>query len=267
MNWDTLIFDLQTELRMRLESCAYLSDILICQDNHGVTESMVEQALGVFRPSSGKKAGACLIVMKPAGTKSESDSPLFDLTVRLNVQVMTRPLINDATAGGGSGKQAETLKAWVMTELHDYFSGALKLGLHMADKPWSPVDDTAEGVVSYMVHFETHTAFGGRSSVATPDVSLSGTTLTLTCATAGATIYYTTDGTYPGSANPTSIEYTTPFTVADGAVLRAGAVKADFIPSDTMLANIQAVALDLGDGSLADTGLGAVIGTGELSVE
>jgi len=238
MNWDTLIFDLQTEMRMRLASASYLQDILIFQDNKGVTESDVEQALTLFKPSTGKKTGACIIVMKPRGMKSESDSPMVDLTLRLNVQVMTRPLINDATTGGGSGKQAETLKAWVMTELHDYFSGALCLSLHAADVPWSPVDDVAEGVVSYMVHLESKTAFGGRGKVATPDYSRTGHTATLTCATAGAVIYYTTDGSYPGSANTTSIQYTAPITVNNGDTLRAVAILANYIPSGSLYVGV-----------------------------
>jgi len=266
MDWDTLIFDLQTEMRMRLESCAYLDDIVILQDNHGLTESDVEQVLNVFMPESGKASGACVIVMKPQGMKSDSDSPLFDITARINVQILTLPLVNDSTSGGGSGKQAETIKAWVMTELHDYFSGALRLTLRMAEKPWSPVDDAADGVVSYLVHFETTTAFGSRARVATPGITVSGGEATLTCGTDGAAIYYTTDGSYPGAANAAATLYSAPFPVADGDVIRAGATLADTIPSSTLYAEIKAVVLDIGDGSLAGIGDGGVIGTGEVDV-
>jgi hypothetical protein len=39
----------------------------------------------------------------------------------------------------------------------------------------------------------------------------------------GSTIYYSTDGSFPGSGNPNAIIYTTPFTVASGTIVRTAA--------------------------------------------
>jgi hypothetical protein len=58
-----------------------------------------------------------------------------------------------------------------------------------------------------------------------------GASLTLACATAAASIYYTTDGSYPDSTNGTL--YTAPFALPDaGTVIRAAAYKTGLNPGD-----------------------------------
>ena len=59
-------------------------------------------------------------------------------------------------------------------------------------------------------------------TVANPVISITDGNVTITCATAGATVYYTTDGTAP-TTNSTA--YTEAFTVEDGVTVKAVAVK------------------------------------------
>lgn len=59
-------------------------------------------------------------------------------------------------------------------------------------------------------------------TVANPVISITDGNVTITCATAGATIYYTTDGTVPTT---NSAAYTGAFTVEDGVTVKAVAVK------------------------------------------
>lgn len=59
-------------------------------------------------------------------------------------------------------------------------------------------------------------------TVANPTISITDGSVTITCATAGATIYYTTDGTAPTT---NSAAYTEAFTVEDGTTVKAVAVK------------------------------------------
>jgi hypothetical protein len=47
--------------------------------------------------------------------------------------------------------------------------------------------------------------------------------VTLACATAGAAIYYTVDGTYPSSKASNGTLYTAPFTAPSGSTVRAAA--------------------------------------------
>ena len=82
----------------------------------------------------------------------------------------------------------------------------------------------------------------GGSKCATPVASpAAGTydstqTVTLTCATDGVTIYYTTDGSEPTSE---STEYTGAITVSSDTTIRAIAVKEDFDDSDVMNASYE----------------------------
>ncbi len=61
-------------------------------------------------------------------------------------------------------------------------------------------------------------------SVGTPKITQDGNTVTITCATTGATIYYTTDGTAPTTA---STKYTAAFAITANVTVKAIAVKAD----------------------------------------
>ena len=62
-----------------------------------------------------------------------------------------------------------------------------------------------------------------------PVISVSGNTVTITCATEGATIYYTTNDTAPTTS---STSYTGPFDKGDASVVRAIAVKDGYITSN-----------------------------------
>ena len=59
-------------------------------------------------------------------------------------------------------------------------------------------------------------------TVATPVISINGTSATISCATAGATIYYTTNGNTPTSS---STQYTGAITLTQACTIKAIAVK------------------------------------------
>ena len=62
----------------------------------------------------------------------------------------------------------------------------------------------------------------------------SGTTVTITCATSGATIHYTTDGTAPTASSPT---YSTPIAITADTTIKAIAVKEGMDDSNVGTAN------------------------------
>lgn len=88
--------------------------------------------------------------------------------------------------------------------------------------------------------------------VDTPVISVSGATVTLTCATEGAKLYYTTDGTEPTAE---SAEYSSPITMTESATVRAIAVKgenvSDKVVKDVYVAGVGYIAkLGLASGTL-----------------
>jgi hypothetical protein len=69
--------------------------------------------------------------------------------------------------------------------------------------------------------------------IVTPVISYNNTTSTasITCATPGVTIYYTTDGTSPTTSS-TKIKYTAPFPLTSATTVRAIATRTDFPDSE-----------------------------------
>lgn len=87
-----------------------------------------------------------------------------------------------------------------------------------------PTPDLVTSWEDYNTEGFTHTG--------SPEITLfAASTLTLTCATSGASIYYTTDGSYPTPAHGTL--YTAPFSSPPvGTVIRAAAYKTGLNPGD-----------------------------------
>ena len=78
-----------------------------------------------------------------------------------------------------------------------------------------------------------------KDKVATPQISASGANITLTCATSGAAVYYTTDESFPGPGNDEALLYSTPFTLASGThLLRVAGHKAGSACSDAVMAEL-----------------------------
>ncbi|MDD5068704.1 MAG: SUMF1/EgtB/PvdO family nonheme iron enzyme [Candidatus Pacebacteria bacterium] len=87
--------------------------------------------------------------------------------------------------------------------------------------------------------------------VASPTFSLptgiyqSGQSVTISCATAGATIYYTTDGSVPTAS---SLQYTSPVSVGNTTMIRAIALENEMLDSAVGRVYIAINSIDLGNG-------------------
>ena len=95
-------------------------------------------------------------------------------------------------------------------------------------------------------------------TVETPTISISGTTATIGCATAGATIYYTTNGNTPTTS---STQYSSPITLSGACTIKAIAVKSGMTNSE-VASQSYAPASGIVISTAVDAGQGTISGGG-----
>lgn len=225
----------QLDFYGRLQADPFFADVDVVLEAKGVTEAEVEDAL-VGWEAKGTKVGACVVVLMPSLTPESPDAPGPRFLVRLSVQVIEIPLIN--LGANGTGKSAAEIAEQVRRLCHHFAPGRGNVYTFAAQEPIAVQD----GKVSYAVTFQRVGGDTLARKVATPTCSTTSATapatVTLACATAGAAIHYTLDGSYPSPANPTALLYSTPVDVAAAATVRAAATLATWAQS-----NVSALAI------------------------
>lgn len=228
---------LRDDLAARLNADEWFSTINVLTERKSDLLSAIEKSIGPMKAKGGK-SGTCVVVMSPVATDDLPDVGAAILSPVLSFRILENPLINNS--GVGTKKEAlSTAKRIVMLMKH--FSIAGVCTALIPDKPTVvPVADPV-APVAYEVRFRTRDDDGQTIPKVLP-VSLSPTggaapqTVTLTCATPGAAIYYTKDGSYPWSGNATATLYTAPFSVTSPATVRAGAFLAGAFASNVSIA-------------------------------
>ena len=94
-----------------------------------------------------------------------------------------------------------------------------------------------QGFHAWVVKFGTPMELPIPSQVAAPTMTEHAGTVTLACTTTGAAIYYTTDGSYPGSGSTTATLYSVPFILTTACTLRSAAQKDGWQASNLVEAN------------------------------
>ncbi len=217
----------QGDFAARLAADSYFEDITVLEQNKGVTEDDVTQALGVLNEKNGK-IGAIAIVLMPELVPSNADTPGPEYKVRGTVQVITAALFNEGE--NGTGKTAESIARRVRQLLHRYDGGWGTWSF--AGMEPLPV---AEGQVSYGVVFTRLGRDVKFAKLATPlidpDAAALPVNVTIT-AQPESEIYYTEDGSYPHPDNPEATLYSAPVAIAEATTLRAVAYKTGYQPSN-----------------------------------
>lgn len=236
MSWnDTLILTIQEEIHGRLCNDAFFADVPVLLQRTGDVENEVERALTVLNEKSGK-CGACVVVLMPEveTPADERNLPGPQIEVVQSIQVLANELFN--SGDDGTKKPAEQIAANIVNILHLHYDSCT--GLLVADpRPIRPVQ-AQDGVVTYQVVVRSRHAFDRCNRVARPKMEAVDGKIVLSTATAEATIYYTTDGSYPGPANEAAIEYTEPFTPDVPSTIRVAAYAEGLIGSDVISADI-----------------------------
>jgi hypothetical protein len=234
---------LPDELKARLEADDFFADIPIIVADAGNVLAEVERKMAVESEKAGKR-GVAVIVLPPLGDDVAPEIRFGPLKLRPAFQVIEHAELNNDEKG--------TKKSWrrVARKIHLVVKPLALIGLtteFVADTPCiEPVDFTSElgpmvkgGQVNF-VCFEADAE--DVDQVAMPlfsDGAGETPTLVMSCGTAGAEIWYTTDDSYPAPGNVGSTLYAAEVAIpVDGFTVRACAYKAGLIASQVNRATV-----------------------------
>lgn len=221
----------QDDIVARLQADSYfVAGIPVLEQRLGITENDVAIAISTANSQNGK-VGTVVVVLMPRLKGTDPNAPGPRYIVRYPIQVIDWPVVRRQSVGG-SQCSAEEICDRVRQILHMTLfsrgssSSGNALGQTLVFDSLEPAQ-VKEGQVSYILYFKRLGIDLPPTSVAAVSISpLSGTgplTCTLACATAGASIYYTVDGTYPSATAKTGTLYSGPFTAPQGSTVRAAA--------------------------------------------
>jgi streptogramin lyase len=155
--------------------------------------ALVQTAAPVFSPSSGSISNGTSLSISCATPGAVIFYTVDGSAPTINSPVYTGPV----TINGGT-----TVSAFAVTSEH--LDSAVQSTLYPLVQTATPIFSQPAGAVQY------------------------GTTISISCATPGATIYYTLNGTTPTT---NSLVYTSPLTVSDPVIITAFAVASEHIDS------------------------------------
>jgi hypothetical protein len=219
----------QEDFKALLDGDAAFTTVTVLKESRGDIEADVLQALGALNQKA-SKAGAVAVVLQPIELPSNPDTANPELRVRVTVQILEQQAFNAGDTG--TGKDMYQLARRVRQLCHRRNFGR---GLYN----WVGTEDAQQDDASRrsrLVIFEKRAQEDSYERLGAPliDPEAGGAApqeVTLT-PPAGATAYYTIDGSLPVPGADGTTEYTGAFTVAAAATLRAMAYKSGSIPSN-----------------------------------
>ncbi|HEV2329247.1 MAG TPA: chitobiase/beta-hexosaminidase C-terminal domain-containing protein [Verrucomicrobiae bacterium] len=225
MSQDISIALLQEDIGFALNSDSEFANINVQLERKELYSSEVALAT-VWQTVKGGASGIGVVVAMPKVNVQAPNGPL-EFVCRQRLTVLEEPNINQ-TPGTGTQEFAEDVGTYLLRLLHEY-SLAQDITLYANGEAMIPNRDYA-GIRGVDVDLFYKFSPAQLTRCATVPIAFAGPTgdppvysCTLTCATMGATIYYTTDGTFPGPANGAAQVYGNPFNVAGGTQVRAAA--------------------------------------------
>ena len=220
---------------LRLRSSAYFTDIALLPMVRDTTAERIGQQLAAAFGANGK-AGAAVMAMLPTLDVDAPNAPGPQFDVIETLLVVVHAEINASSIG--TGKHAGTIAREVCRHFHHTRTSSLIQLWNANRAAIAPATEFAGNLEGWYVSISSKWAQSTPPRCATPTVAVDGSQVTLSCATAGAALYYTLDGTYPGSGNPAATLYTAPFTQAAAAEIAVGAELTGLQPSSVHYANL-----------------------------
>lgn len=226
----TFLYDIQAIVRDYLKTDEYFADIHTAVDDAVDLDAEINKAL-TENYRTGETKGICIAIQTLSGGCENPNIPgIHIMPASLVFDVYENVAVN--RAAGGNGKKGLVVAETLMAVMSRFDNSEIP-----SSKCWhaaNAIDRVDLPEWGCVVHRCTMHTQGGTEDdttvVATPAIAQAAG-ITITCATAGASIYYTTNGTRPlflgashGLNNGTL--YSAPFaTPAAGTVIKARAIK------------------------------------------
>lgn len=226
----SVLVSIQQQCADALAGDPFFAHIPILTEKLNDIASDMEKSLEAATAGGGK-SGAFVLAATPTANVNWGNvgGPFFD-DIKLLFMVMENVPVNQDPACG-TLKAALDIAEEICAILHQFYPTGAN-GPIIAVTPTIELITNESSNLTYGVHFRT---MGGIRTAppqaATPVIVNNAGTLTLTCATPGAAMFYTLDGSNAIPRNGTL--YTAPFTPGAGHLVKVRAWLAGYLGSET----------------------------------
>jgi hypothetical protein len=214
-----LLLQLQQDVCDKLNSEAAFQYVAVATLRRHVISSEVERRVAHLTGKNGRKGCGATVRMPSIQGLQPNVAPAQGEVV-VTVEVVENPEIN-FNAGGTQVSCEEAARA-ARTALHQ-FAIEGKILLYQDEKaiePLAGVEKEFPGCLGYRVRLRGRMSEGAAAKCAQPAISAPGQTVSLSAMEEGTSIYYTTDGSFPGPGNAGALVYEEPFAAGAGTVVR-----------------------------------------------
>jgi Fn3 associated len=223
MSLASQIESVQPDVYYKLLTEPWFENIAVFKIREKRLDSEVNRALAGLAGQNGK-GGATIEVLMPSlkSALPETAGPIC--TLEQSFIVKEQPTVNQGA--NGTGLSVEQIAVNLAQTFQLFYLGGPMQGFYAAPEfyKYQPVPNGSP-FIAVAVVLQATFALTPLARTLAPAASAVGETVTLTDQQpgGGSAIYYTTDGSFPGSGNPAAVEFSTPFTVASGTLVRAAA--------------------------------------------
>jgi hypothetical protein len=223
MSLASQIESVQPDVCYKLLSEPWYENIAIFKIREKRLDTEVNRVLSGLAGRNGK-GGASIEVLMPSLKTALAETAGPSCTLEQKFLVKEQPTVNQGA--NGTGLSVEQIAVNIAQTFQLFYLGGPMQGFYAAPEfyKYQAVPEEAP-FIAVAVALQATFALTALARTLAPAASASTETVTLTDQQpgGGSTLYYTTDGSFPGSGNPAATPYTIPFTVASGTVVRTAA--------------------------------------------
>lgn len=189
---------LQDDIYRRLFAEPYFVDVGVFKLRDGTIQAQIDAAVRGLELQA-NKAGAAVSVLMAQMRVPDPNVPGPQFNAQITIRCQEYPDINFGSSFGAR-KSAEELATEVTRHLQFKGAAGFYSALYFERDAGTPNYDYLP-LVTYDVTALSTVTTDEMAQVAMPTIGLAGSIVTLSCATAGAAIIYTTDDSMPAPAN------------------------------------------------------------------